>query len=792
MASLAYVAASANRFSHVADTSSEGLVAFGTSNFVALWLADDENDSGVSRTLPGHQAAVTCVRFIDDNAIVSGDEKGVLLLWTRAGSEWRSVRSIQAHAKPISAISLFRNILVTGASDSVVKIWAISRDDKGASLEEKQSISLKKRYPLTLALAVLPHSSVHVLAIGGTDGTVQLWLRSEDTFVHGATLAGHEDWIRALDFHQSGGKHPLVLASGSQDGTIRLWNIDPLSLTPASQESTEDDLLDAFEASLGEVGEGEEGGKQISLKRHILTVKSSAGGSQQFSVLFDALLVGHEAGITSIQWRPGTPISTPILLSTSVDSSIILWAPSTALTQTENGPSLWINYQRFGDVGGQRLGGFVGGRWGSTRNNVLAWGWSGGWRHWKCTDSSNGPSAEGWRETGAITGHSGPVRGLDWSPTGDYLISTGLDQTTRIHGGIPTSSPSPEASWHELARPQIHGYDLLNVTFIDPLKFVSIADEKVVRVFEAPRSFVDMLESLKVSWFSEEQHQRPAGASVPALGLSNKAVGEGTSQALAITDLDVTRRPFEGELAASTLWPEVEKLFGHGYESITLGISNSHRFVATACKSTSAEHAVVRIYDTQSFRPFGQALSGHVLTVTRIAFSPDDILVLTVSRDRTWRLFELHGDGFVPVTADKSHARIIWDCAWSQEGDFFATASRDKSVKIWQKTVDEKKAWSAVETIKLPEAATAVAVTTSVSQRRHLAVGLENGHICIYSSLTNRPKDWKLDSTIDSRMAHVDHIHRLAWRPKTNGSTQLASCSDDGTLRILNVQFDTD
>jgi elongator complex protein 2 len=127
------------------------------------------------------------------------------------------VRSIQAHAKPISAISLFRNILVTGASDSVVKIWAISRDDKGvclaqtacdkalpnrlyqgASLEEKQSISLKKRYPLTLALAVLPHSSgessvvnhsntsetsptVHVLAIGGTDGTVQLWLRSEDT-----------------------------------------------------------------------------------------------------------------------------------------------------------------------------------------------------------------------------------------------------------------------------------------------------------------------------------------------------------------------------------------------------------------------------------------------------------------------------------------------------------------------------------------------------------------------------------------------------------------------------------
>ncbi len=27
-----------------------------------------------------------------------------------------------------------------------------------------------------------------------------------------------------------------------------------------------------------------------------------------------------------------------------------------------------------------------------------------------------------------------------------------------------------------------------------------------------------------------------------------------------------SRRPFEGELAGATLWPEVEKIFGHGYE----------------------------------------------------------------------------------------------------------------------------------------------------------------------------------------------------------------------------------
>ena len=37
--------------------------------------------------------------------------------------------------------------------------------------------------------------------------------------------------------------------------------------------ASSDDLLDAFEASLADPTEGEEGGRQISLKRHILTVK---------------------------------------------------------------------------------------------------------------------------------------------------------------------------------------------------------------------------------------------------------------------------------------------------------------------------------------------------------------------------------------------------------------------------------------------------------------------------------------------------------------------------------------
>ena len=73
---------------------------------------------------------------------------------------------------------------------------------------------------------------------------------------------------------------PLVLASGSQDATVRLWNIEPWQkvLAPIkgmTSENLNDNLLDSFEASLGDIGENEEGGRQISLKRHVLTVKTA-------------------------------------------------------------------------------------------------------------------------------------------------------------------------------------------------------------------------------------------------------------------------------------------------------------------------------------------------------------------------------------------------------------------------------------------------------------------------------------------------------------------------------------
>lgn len=207
--------------------------------------------------------------------------------------------------------------------------------------------------------------------------------------------------------------------------------------------------------------------------------------------------------------------------------------------------------------------------------------------------------------------------------------------------------------------------------------------------------------------------------------------------------------PTEEELATSTLWPEVEKVYGHGYEvSIACSLaapswgkadaqiaamasSPDHALLATACEARNLEHAAVRLSSTTTWDSVGQPLSGHTLTVTRIAFHPekDDRRILTVSRDRSWRVWQAEGEAEYTCSAvlEKAHARMINDGCWWLGG--FVTAGRDKCVKVWAQSAENQ--WIEAATIKLEEGATAVDAVNHAGWDL-LAVGSEGGRIAIY------------------------------------------------------------
>ena len=64
------------------------------------------------------------------------------------------------------------------------------------------------------------------------------------------------------------------------------------------------------------------------------------------------------------------------------------------------------------------------------------------------------------------------------------------DQTARVFSGWNRSGVS---TWHEIARSQVHGYDLSCAAFVRPFQYVCGADEKVIRVFDAPNAFLKSL-----------------------------------------------------------------------------------------------------------------------------------------------------------------------------------------------------------------------------------------------------------------------------------------------------------
>lgn len=98
------------------------------------------------------------------------------------------------------------------------------------------------------------------------------------------------------------------------------------------------------------------------------------------------------------------------------------------------------------------------------------------------------------------------------------------------------------------------------------------------------------------------------GASVPSLGLSNKAVFEvekPETEGRHIKDMypehyfspvSMDRPPAEETLMQNTLWPEVQKLYGHGNELYAVAASPDGTLLASACRATSADHAQILLW----------------------------------------------------------------------------------------------------------------------------------------------------------------------------------------------------
>lgn len=211
-----------------------------------------------------------------------------------------------------------------------------------------------------------------------------------------------------------------------------------------------------------------------------------------------------------------------------------------------------------------------------------------------------------------------------------------------------------------------------------------------------------------------------------------------------------------------------------------------------------------------------QSLAFHTLTVTQMAFSPDDKLLLAVSRDRTWSLWKRQTvtspqfDPFFTLFAFTNnvtsvHSRIIWSCDWSPDSKYFFTGSRDKKVVVWGECNSnynpmEHSIGPCSSVLDLGSSVTAVSVCPVLSPTRRylIAVGLESGKICIYSwNKTNQEiNDWTCCVETNPSQRHALGVRRISWKNYSGSIEQseegaewlyFASCGEDHTVKIYRV-----
>ncbi|XP_077404393.1 elongator complex protein 2 isoform X2 [Vanacampus margaritifer] len=889
-----HVACSANRTPNVVSWGRGGTLAFGTCNSVALY---EPQERRVLSMLNGHTARVNAVRWVhkDDGApethLVSGGSDSRLLVWAAHNGKFVQSTECKGHTGAVCAVDALYagpSILVaSAAADSSVRLW-LCGDAKEA--ECLHSLTFGGGFMMDVSLSLLPGTkgtlynlcslfsllvihvlhlsplAVPILACGGDDSRVHLYVQSpEKKLQRVMMLQGHEDWVRGVAWTSVGGE--LLLASCSQDCLIRVWRLRAKSGSGARAEGEQDDAV-------------------IKMKEDVFGLEEQEGDSGAvFAVALETVLAGHENWVYGVHWQPptyegGKRHESLSLLSASMDKTMILWTPDQA-------SGVWMEQVRVGEVGGNTLG-FYGCQMSPDACMILAHAFHGALHLW----SKDAISGE-WRPDVVLSGHFDAVQDLSWDPEGEFVISVSSDQTARLFTpwrSKPGGGRRP--TWHEISRPQIHGYDMQCLATLGRFMLVSGADEKVLRVFQAPRNFVENLANIsgtsreellasdvRIPWrrlgnvarctgpdfctFSlaglrpaarRRQHacvgivqqgrlsrQDGLGRGVlpfgrrtlktPLLSLTGDpgpASKDGQEKFSSVSDqyqefyfqpVNMSAPPPEDDLLQNTLWPEVQKLYGHGFEMFCLAADSGGTVVASACKASKAEHASVLLWSTATWRQL-QALPCHSLTVTQMAFSPDGAMLLLVSRDRTWSLWRRHQAGPEPdyglyarTTKDTSvHSRIIWSCDWSPDGSYFVTSSRDKKVIVWGPcskdqhgdSVAPRQVKPSSSILDVADSATAVAFCPRLCSDNSylLAVGLESGRITVYGWRPDEDpaggQDWIRYGETEPWQSHTLAVKRLRWRPRAGRAgragvseesawLQLASAGADHAVKIFDI-----
>ena len=199
---------------------SNKFISAGKENRINVWRLKGGGDLKLLHTCAGHSAKITAVRMVG-SVVASSDEHGILKVWlvpekraavAAAGEDAKlaALKTLIAHQKEVCCLDACadKQLLVSGSLDKTAKVYNLQ------TLEQVGVVSGHRRG--VSAVRISPHE--RIMATGCQDSTIKLW--ELNGFTCFKTLEGQQSHVLSLTFSALN-----MLHSTGNDGVHYVWNI---------------------------------------------------------------------------------------------------------------------------------------------------------------------------------------------------------------------------------------------------------------------------------------------------------------------------------------------------------------------------------------------------------------------------------------------------------------------------------------------------------------------------------------------------------------------------------------
>ncbi|OCK95059.1 WD40 repeat-like protein [Cenococcum geophilum 1.58] len=521
-----------------------------------------------------------------------------------------------------------------------------------------------------------------LLASASDDRTIRLW--NPVTGEQVQMLKGHTGAVNAVAFSHNG----QLLASTSDDRTVRLWN-------PVTGEQVQ--MLEGHSSTVRAVAFSHDS-QLLASSSYDRTVRlwNPATGEQV------QMLEGHSNMASSVAFSHDGQL----LASVSDDSTVRLWNPATGeQVQELKGHSNWVNSVAFSHDGRLLASASSDGTvrlWNPvTGEQVRELKGHGDWVNSVVfshdgrllASASDDGTVRLWNPVAGeqvqmLEGHSGTVGAVAFSHDGRLLASSSYDRTVRLW------NPATGERTQELKG---RGDRVRAVAFShDGRLLASASDDRAVRLWnpamgEQVRELKGHRDRVRAIAFSHDGQLLASASNDRTVRLWNPVTGEQV-QMLEGRSSTVRAVAFshDGQLLASSsydrtvrLWnpatgEQAQELKGHSDRVRAIAFSDDGQLLTSASNDET-----VRLWNPTTGEQV-QELKGHSDWVRAVAFSHDDQLLASASDDSTVRLWN-------PATGEqvqelKGHSDWVRAIAFSHDGQLLASASNDRTVRLWNPT----------------------------------------------------------------------------------------------------------